>query len=163
MEIPIKGFENYLINDIGEIFSLPKRTRKGKRQMKPLKYKNGYIFIDLVKDAKVYRRLVHRLMAESFIPNPENKREVNHINGIKNDNRLNNLEWNTRSENQKHSIKTGLRSAKGIKNSQSKLTEDDVRQIRKLNLKYSDISKIFNIGISNVSAIKNNKTWTHII
>jgi hypothetical protein len=163
MEKPIEGFENYVINDLGEVYSLPKRTRKGRRKMKPMQYKHGYICVDLVKDTKVYRKLIHRIVATAFLPNPENKPQVNHINGIKSDNNLNNLEWNTHSENQKHSIKIGLRSAKGIKNSQSKLTEDDIRQIRKLDLKYAEIAKMFNIGVPNVCSIKKNKTWTHVI
>lgn len=62
----------------------------------------GYLHVDLSKNQNVKRRDVHRLVAEAFIPNPENKPEINHIDGNKKNNRVDNLEWCTRSENLLH-------------------------------------------------------------
>jgi hypothetical protein len=68
----------------------------------------GYSTANLYKNGKASPVRIHRLVAEVFMPNNENKPEVNHINGIKSDNQLNNLEWATRSENQKHAFANGL-------------------------------------------------------
>jgi hypothetical protein len=162
IEKAIIGFENYTACENGDIFSLPKKTRKGKRKLKPMQYKNGYMSVDLVKDSKVYKKLVHRLIAITFIENPDKKPQVNHINGIKNDNRLLNLEWNTRSENQLHSIKIGLRTAKGIKNSQAKLIDSDIVSIRNSNLSGKELSKKYNVSRATISQIINMKTWVHV-
>lgn len=70
--------------------------------------RDDYITLDLCKEGKPKTFPLHRLIAIAFIPNPENKPEVNHINGIKYDNRIENLEWVTKSENRLHAYKTGL-------------------------------------------------------
>jgi hypothetical protein len=67
-----------------------------------------YHSVDLYANGKRFSRYVHRLVAETFIPNPDNKGEVNHINGVKDDNRVENLQWSTRSENMKHAYDNGL-------------------------------------------------------
>lgn len=68
----------------------------------------GYVSVRLSKNGKIYTRFVHRLMAEAFIPNPLNKKYVNHIDGDKKNNSLKNLEWVTHSENIRHAYRLGL-------------------------------------------------------
>lgn len=98
MEKEIIGFENYIVNDSGNnektIFN--KVTRKFK---KPQRYKSGYLFVTLYKDGENKIFLLHRLIAEAFIPNPENKPCIDHINTIRDDNRVENLRWCTPQEN----------------------------------------------------------------
>jgi uncharacterized protein YerC len=159
----IKDYEGlYFLNELGEVFSYPKRTRKGIRKLLPNKSNCGYFMIDLCKDRKVKKFLIHRLMAQTYLKNDEDKTQVNHINGIKTDNSLINLEWVTRSENQKHSILIGLRTTKGEKNSQSKLTENEVLLIFNDKRLYKDISNEFGISIPTISDIKRGYSWTHI-
>lgn len=69
---------------------------------------HGYVKVDLYKNGIARRERVHRLVSNAFIPNPENKSQVNHINGNKLDNSVGNLEWTTASENMQHCVKTGL-------------------------------------------------------
>lgn len=73
--------------------------------LKPVRGKDGYVRVNVAYDGKFKLCLVHRLVAESFIPNPDKKAEVNHINGDKSDNRVGNLEWVTREENIRHAHK----------------------------------------------------------
>ena len=105
----INGWEDlYEISSLGNIRS--KRTNK----IRVLGTNNfGYQTIRLYDGCRIEKFLVHRLVAKAFIPNPENKEQVNHIDGDKTNNAVNNLEWCTQSENEIHAIKNGL---KGIWN-----------------------------------------------
>ena len=159
----IQGFENYQVDELGQVWSLPKKTRKGTRLIKALRHpKTGYMYLDLCKDGKVKKFTVHRLVALAYLPNTENKPQVNHINGDKTDNRLENLEWCTRSENQKHSIDIGLRTTKGVKNSQCKLNEEEVIYIKNSDEKGKILAKKFNISHSTICDIRSGRSWTHI-
>ena len=106
----IKGYEElYLIGEDGVIYSLPKNGASSEiKKLKTRINKYGYEQCTLMKDNKPKTFLVHRLVAITYIPNPNNYPQVNHINGIKNDNRIYNLEWCTVSKNTKHAFDNNL-------------------------------------------------------
>ena len=90
----IPGYDNYYITKEGFVYN-----QKYNRYLKPSKGPNGYMRVCLSKQGKHSQAYIHRLVAEAFIPNPENKPEVNHIDEDKNNNHMNNLEWVTTKEN----------------------------------------------------------------
>lgn len=132
----IENYEGlYQISNKGRVKSLSRRVermRVGKdfsyqsqeKIRKPLKDGCGYLFVDLQLENRFKNEKIHKLVALNFIGIPEGKKEVNHKNGVKRDNRVENLEWVTRSENLSHAIRTGLRlnkfSGLGSKNPKSK-------------------------------------------
>lgn len=90
--LPIKGYEGlYEVSNFGNV-------RRNKKLLKPLNHSRGYSYINLSKDGKVLPFYIHRLVGETFIPNPQNKPTINHINHVKTDNRVENLEWATYKE-----------------------------------------------------------------
>jgi hypothetical protein len=99
----IEGFSNYEVSSEGRV-----RNVETGKVLRSMIAKDGYHRIGLYLKGKPKSHLIHRLVATTFIPNPESKKEVNHINGCKADNRVENLEWSTRSENAFHAYKTGL-------------------------------------------------------
>lgn len=102
----IKDFPNYYITDVGDVFSriIEKHNNPTGRikRMKLMKNKWGYLQVGLHKNNHYFSKAVHRFVAQVFIPNPENKPQVNHIDGNKTNNHIENLEWVTASENIRH-------------------------------------------------------------
>tara|TARA_R110000796_G_scaffold246715_1_gene371653 strand:+ start:1046 stop:1510 length:465 start_codon:yes stop_codon:yes gene_type:complete len=144
----IKGYEGlYQISNLGRV----KSTRKGKEKI--LKFRDngkGYNVSVLYNEGVKSNMKVHRLVAIHFIDNPENKPQVNHINGIKSDNRLENLEWMTNKENVIHSYALGLQK--------TKLTNKHVEFIRsETGMLQKDLALIFGVSKSMISSIKTNK------
>ena len=100
----IKGYEGYYkITKDGDVFSI-----RSNRFLKLNYKKNGYVYIELNVDGVAKTHRVHRLVAEVFIPNPENKPFVNHKDGVKSNNHIENLEWVTGTENNLHAIRNKL-------------------------------------------------------
>lgn len=163
---PISGFEGYLISsDDGQIYS----NVKGKT-MFPLKTHtkpDGYLAVSLWDNAKHGQKkrktfLVHRLVAETFIPNPENKPTVNHKDGVKTNNCVDNLEWATSHEQNVHSFANGLNYArKGEDANRAILDWDAVHFIRNNYPEYSvaNLALRFNVSEPAVYAILYNQTW----
>lgn len=120
----IPGYEGlYQVSNLGRVKSLDRfvKTGMGTRHqeeiiVKPTTLNGGYLKIRLYKDGTTSGRLVHRLVAEMFKPNIENKTDVNHKNGDKTDNRVDNLEWVSHKENMQHAFAMGLIGGKHFLN-----------------------------------------------
>jgi DNA-directed RNA polymerase specialized sigma subunit len=157
------GYEGlYQISNIGRFKSF---KQKKERIVKIRVTRKGYEYVGLSKKATVKKQTIHRLVAEAFIENKENKPCVNHINGIKSDNRVENLEWVTYSENNKHAIINNLKPPKrGDENHFSKITTEQAIEIKYFTngLLQKEIAKKYGIKDSSVSYIKSGKSWKHI-
>ena len=150
---------NYIVSNTGYV----RNTATGVI-LNPSKTRQGYVRFNLWHNGKTRSVAVHRLVAEIYLPNPDNKPIVNHKDGNPSNNRLDNLEWSTISENVKHAYATGLASV-GEKCTVAKLTEADVLQIIECmnnNMSVVQVAARFNVTPSAVSHIWNGKTWKHL-
>lgn len=169
---PIPGNENYLVSNKGRV--------KGVFSGAILAQQNkcGYLRVGLCipgtgrRKAKV-TKTVHRLVALAFIPNPESKPHINHINGIKHDNRAENLEWVTCGENIRHAWKTGLMKARigpspltqGERHWGSFFKEADIREIHRLRsegMTHKAIAAKFGTSRRYIGIILQGKKWKHL-
>lgn len=171
----INGHPDYEVSNIGNFRTKDRycahNEKKGVqfRKAHPIKTiheGNGYLQVRLMcPKQKIFS--AHRFVAEMFVPNPDNKPFVNHIDGVKDNNVYTNLEWVTRSENAVHSFEIGLQCNKGINHPSHKLTENQVREIRSKYIPqvYSSyrLAREYNISRVTVNDIINRKTWPHLI
>ena len=145
--------QDYEVSSLGGI-----RNKYKNIIIQTYKLNGGYIFIRLPGK---YSGMVHRIVAQTFVPNPENKPEVNHINGIKTFNWYKNLEWATRQENATHALETGL-ILTGENAPSAKHTEEDVHEVCKLaeqGMGAAEISKVLNFSKSFVVGIMYRGEW----
>lgn len=156
----IEGYPNYKISSLGRLKSI---KFKNHRFITGAFDKDGYIRIGLSNNSGIKYTRLHRLVAEAFIENKENKPFVNHKNGIKDDNRLDNLEWVTASENTRHAYSTGLHSQLGERNACSKLTKEQVLEIKRLyrdtNITHKEIAEKFGLHPEYPHLIKDGRRW----
>ena len=132
--------------------------------------KNNYLSVSISMGSRYNTKsmLVHRLVAETFIPNPENKPVITHIDGNTINNNVNNLKWTTRKENRQHLINMGLElNEKGSLSCNSKLSPNEISYCRKMYQPRSKLygcnalAKRFGVSKSTMSYILNNKTYSY--
>jgi hypothetical protein len=161
--------KRYFVSNFGRIKSTKYKGGNTERLIKPALSK-GYLKSVFINENGKYQSInVHRLICLAFNPIKNYKIfEVNHKNGIKTDNNIENLEWCTRQENIKHSIDNKLQTPfKGEEIGNSKLKEFEVKEIRiiaSLNKRYGrrKLAKYYNVSEDTIKSIVNNKTWNHI-
>lgn len=163
----INGYEGlYKINRQGDVYIM-KKPRKQEGIKKPSIDKDGYKQVSLSKNGKYTTYKVHRLVALTFIPNPNNLPVINHIDGNKQNNRVDNLEWCTRSENDLHAYRLGLRKpvpiekkARGERTRTAKLKEHEVIYIKQhKDIDANILMKKFNVSRSTINSIRKNRNW----
>lgn len=179
----IKDFNGYEVSNLGNIKRVEETRYKSSHNQwksyncvltikeKQLKLSNngrGYLQIYLRKDGKKYALYIHRLVAQAFIPNPKNKEQVNHKDGNKQNNIVDNLEWVTNLENQQHARKLKLINQDGENSWNSKMFNKDVLNIRKQKENGSSPKDIYKNYANTISYgqfmnIWNNREWKHLV
>ncbi|EAO7509457.1 endodeoxyribonuclease [Salmonella enterica] len=161
----IAGYEGkYAVTTDGRVYSHSRvddggKLRKG-RWLKANVDGYGYLQVSLYSEGVAKKLKVHRLVAEAFIDNPQSCAQVNHIDGIKANNDVSNLEWVTAQKNILHAFSNGLMSANGENNGRAKLTMDQVKEIRDCkSMTQTGIAKKYGVSTPTISCIVNNKTW----
>lgn len=152
----------YLITPLGDVYSCYRGQWKKRC---PQVHSNGYLALYLSTDGKRHRVYIHQALADAFIgPKPTPRHEVRHLNDNRLDNRLANLAWGTRAENSADMVRNG-RSRPGVRNAQARLTEDQVRDIRRrwaLRERQRDIAATHGVSQRAVLFILKGQTWKHV-
>lgn len=137
----------YQVSNLGKVKSF---KRGSERMLKPCRDRRGYLIVDLYKNGKHKNNKIHRLVAQAFIPNPENKSEINHIDEDKTNNNVDNLEWSTRKENLNHGTRNERASrilsipiiATNLKTGESREFYGTNECARQLGLHYQNITSV---------------------
>lgn len=165
----IKGYSGtYQVSDTGKVKSLSRVVfhKRGKliipeKIRKTTKNNKGYVLITLCQNSTPKTFLLHRIVAETFLPNPFNKPQVNHKDWNKGNNHKDNLVWSTVSENIKYDFDNGYRDATGENHPQSVLSDKDIVCLRIINksklLNQRELGELFYTVQSNVCKIVNNQ------
>jgi hypothetical protein len=147
-----KDYYNYEVSNMGNV-----RSKRFMKNLKPRENSCGYERVQISSNKN--KKFTHRLVAICFLEKPKGKDFVNHIDGNKKNNRSENLEWVTASENDIHKYKTGLATPNITR---AKLSKDNVKEIRcllKNKINCVEISKKYGVNRKTISDIKNGKTW----
>ena len=162
----VVGYEGlYKVSNFGNVMSAPKKTRYEEREMTKSIGSEGYLHVHLRKDGKESQKLVHRLVAEAFIANDDNKPQVNHIDGNKQNNNVKNLEWVTRSENLLHAYRVLKRTRKFDympRPSRRRFTKDQIIEIRNSSKSQSELAREYGTVQHVIWCIVNRKTYREI-
>lgn len=176
----LNDFPNYEVSHFGRIRYKSKpltdkkhikrtgRERTSPKVRKTSRDKDGYEVVTLFRDGeRIHTRKVHRLVATVFLDNPNQLPQVNHKDGIKDDNSIGNLEWSTPSKNLLHAFSTGLHTGIGTTHPRNALTEEQVRDVRRhgklKDISQTEIAKRLNVSRGCVSNIVYRKTWKHLL
>jgi len=165
--LPVVRFEGiYEISDWGRTKRIGKATGATVgRILRPFPDKDGYYYVVLTVPGERYTARIHRLVAESFLGLRPDGLQVNHKDGVKTNNCLENLEYVTQSENQLHAFRLGLQCKPfGENNAAAKLTEDDVHEIRRLRGRKTGvaIAALFNVSPATISLILTGQRWGYL-
>lgn len=156
--IPISGFEDkYLINKRADIWSV-----YADKVIKSFVQSSGYASVALCVKGKKTKKLVHRLVAEAFLSNPESKPCVHHKDGNRLNNHVENLEWCTYKENNHESIKAGRWKQFGEKHPHTTISKKDVVNIRTSEMSQKKLAQKYGVSQGTISNIKRKITWKHV-
>jgi hypothetical protein len=151
----IDGYENYLISDTGRVF-----RKRDMFELTPKKKQKDYIYVELSKNGKPKRFVIHRLVAFAFCENADKTLTVNHKDGNKTNNNASNLEWVTIEQNNIHAFQNGLKQSKLSKEDVLALTEDYRLFIEEQSKKYSVIDKTIKEIIKNPGLVYRLYKWS---
>lgn len=165
-EVP-EAAGRYYVSTLGRLLTIAWKGTSQARVMKPALDPCGYMRTMIVRDGRTRTIKIHRLVAQTFLPNPANLSDVNHINGIKSDNRPENLEWMSRKQNMQHAFRTGLQHIRGVSNPACILTEAQVLEIRSKHQPRIYTREVlateYGVSLPTIKDILRGATWKHLL